>query len=395
MSLARTGLGDVILFSSIDWDAVWQGPQEIAVRFARLGSRVLFVENTAARAPRLHDTRRILHRLSRVARGSIRSPELPPIIEVFSPLVAPFPWARWSRPLNRLLFATAVRKLAAKMRDPLIFTFLPTTTVLDAIHACRGTKSILVYYCVSDFRAVADDPVAMARAEDVLVSETDLIFVNGETLRARFAQLHGRVSVYPYGVNLSLFRPDGPLPEPPDLARIPRPRAGYLGGVHEHMDVDLVTRSAEILPQVSFVFVGPLGVDVGRLATLRNVHFVGQRPHASLAAYVAGFDVSLIPYRLTPYTQSVVPTKLFEYLASGIPVVSSPLLEILAMRLPEQVLRVARDPEEFALRIHEATSRRPTEEERRLRRSVAEAHSWDRQFEQMLRDIRSVRELGG
>ena len=386
----RLARHDVICFSSVDWGFIWQGQHEIMSRFAAAGSRVLFVENTSVRAPRLSDLGRIAARARRWLDGAVRAPtDVPAGLTVYSPIVAPYPWSWWSRLVNRYLFVRPVRRLAAGLRDPLVWVFLPTPTVRDAVSACRSAGGALVYYCVADFAEVADDVEALRRSETELVREADVVLVNGGELRERFRTLRRDVGIYPFGVDLRAFG-GAPRPEPADLARIARPRAGYIGGLHRHLEVDWLDHAAEAMPDVSFVLVGPIQTDLGSLRSRPNVHLLGQKPHDELPAYVAGFDASLVPYAVTPFTASVVPTKLFEYLALGGPVITTALPELSRLQIPDGVVAIADGPESFAQHIREAVARPPTPEERTRRREFAERVSWEGMLAEMMTAVESA-----
>lgn len=382
---------DVICLSSVDWDFVWQGHQEVMARLAERGSRVLFVENTGVRRPQARDLPRLLRRLLRWSRAAAPSSgPVPAGITILSPLALPFPWSRWSRVVNRVLLVRAVRRQARQLRDPLIWTFLPTPSVIDTIRACRTERSTVIYYCVADFSELTDDVIKVEASEDELLREADLVFVNGQSLYERFVHRHPRVRVYPFGVDLRAFRA-GRYERPADLARLAPPLAGYVGGIHRHLAVDWLTQAARALPDVAFVLVGPVQTEIGTLSALPNVHLLGQKNHELLAAYVANFDVCLIPYALTRYTVSVVPTKLFEYMAMGKPCVSTSLPELAHLPLPEGAVSVAGDPMAFADAIRSSVQRPEAEGTARQREAFARRYSWDALVDSMLRDVDSVR----
>lgn len=363
--------------SSIDWGYLWQGPQEIMSRFAREGSRVLFVENTGIRAPRpqADDWSRISARL----RAWLRSPGGQPRDEsrnlvVLSPVLLPFPWSRLARPLNRLVFADRLpaRAHALGIRRPAVWTFLPTPVALDALRAFGRDRALAIYYCVADFEHLADDPHAERRFEDELLSEVDLVFAGGRVLERRLARRHPRVVLAPFSVSDYFFEP--PRGVPTDLAHIARPRVGYVGGLHRHVDTALLLEVLRAMPDVQFVFVGPQISGPWPIEGLPNAHFLGRRSHRDVPAYVDGLDVCLVPYRLSPFTETVWPTKLHEYLARGRPVVSTPLPEVSLLGYPPELVRVAASPHEFAGAIRDALAdtARPIAE----RQHRAQEQSW-------------------
>jgi hypothetical protein len=139
---------DIVCISSIDWGFLWQGHQEITSRLARAGNRILYVENTCVRPPVLADAGRISERLRKWVKslltGGVR--EVAPNIYVCSPLVLPPFGATWQRFVNRRLLLPMVRRAARRlgMRDPLIWTYLPTDTALDLIQLLRTPRSLVV-----------------------------------------------------------------------------------------------------------------------------------------------------------------------------------------------------------------------------------------------------------
>ena len=136
--------------------------------------------------------------------------------------------------------------------------------------------------------------------------------------------------LFPFGVSFERF--DAVRRERRSAARRFRgaaaPVVGYVGGLHQWVDQDLLAAVAARMPDVTFALVGPAQTDVSTLERCPNVHLLGQRPHADVPRYVKAFDVGIVPYRLTEYTANVYPTKLNEYLVMGIPVVATDLPEI-------------------------------------------------------------------
>lgn len=382
---------DAIVLSSVDWDFNWQGQHEISARLAARGGKVLFVENTGSRAPRWSDLERIGTRARRWLGGPVRAAaRARSDVTVYAPIVAPYPWHPASRVIDRVIFVPAVRRLAASLQDPLIWAFLPTPATVDAIRACRTAGSAVAYYCVSDFSTVSEDPEGLHRTEDALLDECDVVFTNGDALRHRYAGRHDRVYVHPFGVDTMLFDPTRTLTVPKELEAIPRPWVGYIGALHRHMARDWLVSALDHMPDVAFVFVGPIqpDTDLSEVAARRNAYFLGPRDHAELPAFVAAFDVCLIPYAHNAYTRSVVPTKLFEYLAMGRPIVSTALPELLATQGLSRLVNLVNGPAEFARAIRTALGD-PGDDGRR--RAYAMRFGWDSSLENMISEMDEAR----
>jgi uncharacterized SAM-binding protein YcdF (DUF218 family)/glycosyltransferase involved in cell wall biosynthesis len=373
---------DVVCISSIDWDFIWQGHQEIMSRLAAAGHRVLFVENTGVRPPRLRDLPRLRDRLRNWRRGTRGFREERPNLFVHSPIVLPFPYLRPARWINRQIL---MRNLTRWMRAvgttrPVVWTFLPTPLARDVIGALD--PSLTIYYCIDDLASSSPEARRITTSEQAMFRQADLVFVTSEKLRQRAARHSDRVHLFPFGVNLATFETarEREVAVPDDLARLPRPVAGYVGGLHQWVDQDLLAAVAARMPDVSFALIGPAQVDVSTLERVPNIHLFGQRAHAELPGYVAGFDVGLVPYRITEYTANVYPTKLNEYLIMGRPVVATDLAEIRRFNDEHgELVHIASTPDAFGAAVRQAIPPAPAAEMAR-RIEVAQSNSWERRL---------------
>src|SRR5262249_53016135 len=215
-------------------------------------------------------------------------------------------------------------------------------------------------------------------SEEQLFREADLVFVTSERLRERAARFSDRVHVFPFGVSLERFeavrRHDEAAPD--DVASLARPVVGYVGGLHQWVDQDLLTRVARSMPDATFALVGPEQTDVSMLRTCSNIRLLGLRPHDELPRYVKSFDVGIVPYRLTEYTANVYPTKLNEYLSMGIPVVATDLPEIRRFNTQHgAIVGIAADADGFGQAIRSALNdSAQTDVDRRI--AIAAQNSW-------------------
>ena len=378
-------LHDVICISSIDWDFIWQGHQEIMSTLAADGHRVLFVENTGVRAPKLRDMPRLRQRLKNWARGTRGFREERPNLFVLSPIVVPMPYSRVARWLNRTLLAHLIRRWmrAVEWSRPIVWTFLPTPLAHDLID--RLDPALTVYYCIDDLASSSPEARRITSSEEAMFRRADLVFVTSEKLRQRAAIHSRRVHFFPFGVRFQSFEEarTSPAAPPQDVSALARPIVGYVGGMHQWVDQDLIAEVARRLPHVNFVFVGPPQCDLSRLEACPNVTLLGGRPHAQLPAYIREFDVGIVPYKLSEYTTNVYPTKLNEYLAMGIPVVATNLLEIQRFNADHgNVVSIAESAAAFADAIEQA-SRMPKSMGADRRIEVARSNSWQTRIQQM------------
>ena len=389
---------DIVYISSIEWTFIWQQNQEIAVRLARGGNRVLYIENTGVRSPGLGDASRVFSRLKRWV-GSLGSQgvrEVAPNVFVCSPLVMP-PFGSGVRHwINRNVLLRLVARTARQlgMRDVLVWTYLPTDTVLDLIGRLETQLSAIVYYCLADFPQVSLAPNRITMSEEQLVRSSDVVFVNCQTLANRFAPWTKDVYVFPPGVDVAAFSPldlsSDEVDVPEELRLLPRPIIGYIGGLHRHVDFDLLAQMANARPDWSWVFVGPLQTSAEEISSKPNVRLLGFKDHRDLPDYVRNFDVCIVPYIKSAYTETVVPVKINEYLAAGKPVVSTDLPTIREFNAQHNVLIATENSSDKFLKAIEDALRLPKDSETiRRRRAVAALCDWNIQLEAMSRVIQN------
>jgi len=386
----------ILCISSIDWDFNWQVHQEVMSALAARGNRVLFLENTGVRTPTLHDLPRLRQRLRNWRRGVRGFRQEQANLFVYSPLVVPLPYSRLARWLNRAILVGALRRWMRAMgcARPIVFTFLPTPLALDLIRDLD--PELTVYYCIDDLPSSSPASRRLGASETDMFRQADLVLVTAERLRERAARFREDVHLIPSGVSYPKFeraRVSGEA-APTDVATLPRPVVGYVGGINRLIDGELLGRLAELLPHVNFALVGPVQGAVAGLAGRRNIHLLGPRPHDDVPRYIKAFDVGLIPYRLTEYTSHIYPTKLNEYLAMGIPVVATDLTEIRRFNAEHgDVVAVATGAADVAREIEAALASRPGAAEQRI--EIARRNSWEERIGRMAGLIEAALEAAG
>ena len=376
---------DIVCISSIDWDFIWQGHQQIMSTLAANGNRVLFVENTGVRRPNFKDIPRLRKRIRNWWRGTKGFRQEQDNLFVYSPLVLPFPYSRIARWMNRFIITRAIRRWiqALGLQRPLVWTFLPTPLALDIIDAIEPT--LVIYYCIDDFESSSSGARLIRQAEDRLLKAADLVFVTSERLRHRVLEQREQVEVLPFAVDFPRFEKErlANQSKPNELVEIDSPIVGYVGGLHRWVDQELLVEAARVLPDVEFVFVGPEQCDMSKLKAQPNIHLLGSRNYDELPRYIKCFDVGLIPYVLSEYALNVYPTKLNEYLAMGLPVVATNLPEVRKFNEDfNDVVRIGDGPASFASQIQESLANNtPAQVQRRI--EVASQNSWQARLEQM------------
>ena len=303
--------GDLICFSHLRWDFVRQRPQHLMERFARR-RRVLFVEEpipTAHHLPYLE-----FHAFAGTPVTAIR-PRIPDRAGPEEP----------ERLLAGLFDEMTV---LLDVRAPVLWFYTPMLWPAAA-HLADGAAAV-VYDCMDELSAFDFAPPGLRSNEAALIRAADLVLTGGHAIYEAKRPLHDNIHAFPSSVDQAHFRQArATIAPPPDQERIAGPRLGYAGVIDERIDLGLLAACAAARPDWSFVMVGPVvKVDPARLPRATNIHWLGQRAYAELPAFMAGWDVALMPFALNTSTRFISPTKTPEYLAAGCPVVSTPVRDV-------------------------------------------------------------------
>jgi glycosyltransferase involved in cell wall biosynthesis len=367
---------DIVCLGFGEWDAeLWTNQQHLMARLGRR-NRVLFLESLGLRQPRLagRDLRRMARRVERAATG----PRAVDGLHVLSPLVIPIHGRPRIRALNARLLRAQVGRAARSLglERPILWSYVPQADWL--VETLQ--PSAIVYHCVDDIAAQKGVAATAFRGfEAHFAARADVVLASAPALAERMRTLNERVFYAPNVADTERFATaleDGPTD--PALAALPHPRIVFTGAVvATKLDLDLLEGVARTRPGWSIALVGPVGAgdphtDVSALERLRNVHLLGSRPYAALPDVLRGADVALVPYAINELTRSVFPMKVYEYLAAGLPVVTTPLPALDGTA----GIEVAADARATVAAVERALAG-DGPEARRERSAAARGHSWE------------------
>lgn len=344
---------DIVCFSH-DWTGDPLSKTHLMRILAR-DNRVLWVNAIANRMPTASskDVSRIFNKLK-----SFTEPirEVEPNIHILNPLAIP---AYGSKNIVSINQAFLVRQVKAAMRKlgfkgVVNMVFNPAAGMI----AGRLGESELIYYCVDEYTAFTGVTDGLKRIEDDLFHKADLVVVSAERLFDTKKHLNPNTHIIRHGTDWQHFRRavDGGLEMPADVADLPRPIIGFHGLLADWVDYELIKKTAEHFANGSVVLIGKVAVDAEEkikvIDGVPNIHLLGRKPYADLPAYCAAFDVALNPFAINELTLAANPLKVREYLAAGLPVVSTDIPEV---RVLEDVL-VGTDHSDFISKIEAALS---------------------------------------
>ena len=324
---------DIVFVSTAEWHhPFWTNKQHTALALARQGCRILYIDSLGLRKPSVNH-RDLLRIARRLLRGLMLPEQVREGIWVCSPLVIPAARSGFIQRCNKLIlrFYLYVCQVYLGFNVPMLWTYNPLT--LRLIDSKNYSK--VVYHCVDEISAQPgmDAPQIMAW-ERLLCETADIIFVTSKNLLSKRIQWNSSTYYFPNVLDLSYFSSVSQAKSaslPTSLVRIPGPRLLFVGAISSYkVDFILLRRLALMRPQWSIVLIGPIGegdpdTDISLLADLPNVHFLGPKSYSDLPSYMVCSDIGLLPCVQNQYTANMFPMKFFEYLASGLPVVSTVL----------------------------------------------------------------------
>lgn len=299
------------------------------MRILARDNRVLWINSIGYRAPTAtaRDAKRIVNKLKAFMQP-VR--EVEKNLFVLSPLAIPLYNYSMVRKANRYLLRQQIlremRKL--KFRNVINWVFNPTGAVV------AGTlgESKVVYYCVDDYSSFSDaGTTLMAEMENQLFRTADMVVVSAERLLKSKSPLNPRTVLIRHGVDYNHFRTvfDPTTTVPEEIRSLPRPIIGYFGLMSQDwIDLDLLEKIARRFTHGSLVLLGSITMDLSRIASMKNVHLLGRKPFSSLPSYCKGFDAAILPFPISEVTLNSNPLKVREYLAAGLPVVSTKIPEV-------------------------------------------------------------------
>jgi GT2 family glycosyltransferase len=369
-----------VCFSAQDWWYFSRGHSDfqLMTRVARTHP-VLLVNSLGMRMPTPGRTvtpwRRIARKLRSASHGLATPLDDVPGFHVLTPLFLPVYGDGWLARANQRFVAAQVRRAVARlgMSHPAVVVTLPTAWPV----ARRLRRARTIAYRSDRYSALPEaDGALVARLERELLAAADAtVFVSAELL-ATEGSLARRSVLLRHGVDVERFRAAADLGQHSRLAGIPHPRVGYVGMIDAYtVDIGLLERLANDHPDVEFVLAGPTDIDISRLLSHSNVHHVGVLPHDEVPSFLASIDVALMPWQHNEWIRHCNPVKLKEYLAVGLPVVSTDFPE--ARRFGE-LITIARDADHFSASIRDALDG-SVSTVRERRRAAASQETWDAQ----------------
>jgi len=380
-----------IIFSSIDWTTHWQLHHQLATSLVSAGNKVLFVENTGVRSANLNDIGRLSERMSNWRKGIHGFASISDNLTSYSPVLLPFPYSKLSLSFNKRIFNLSISRWI-KSNDfysPIAISFLPTPLIQSAIKAIN--PKLTIYYCANN---MAESSISASRVrsyEDYFFGSVDIVFTAAYVIQEYAKRFSEKVFYFPPGIDFDKFEIalESNKDIPNDLSNITSPIIGYIGALGKVLDQDLLCDLARQCSNFTIVLIGPEYTNIDKLKAEPNIIFLGAKPHEQLPYYIKEFDVGIVPYLCNNFTEGVYPSKLNEYLAMGVPAVSTNLREVRESKeVYGEVAIIANNTEEFIEAVKSSVVENNNTSSVDQRVKIAKENSWESRFKGISEIIR-------
>ena len=350
---------DLVCFSHLRWDFVYQRPQHLLSRFAK-DRRVFVVEE-----PVFHDSDSRLEVSRRDDQLYVVVPHLRHGTEDVDSVMRQL--------LDRFLTENNVDNFVSWYYTPMM------TAWSDHLE-----PQAVVFDCMDELSAFKNAPAELLAREAALFEMADAVFTGGPSLYESKRTQHHSVYCFPSSIDVKHFaKALEATDEPEDQGSIPSPRVGFFGVIDERSDIELLGRLAEMRPDLHFVMIGPVvKINEEDLPRYENIHYLGGKDYKELPEYIAGWDVAMMPFAMNESTKFISPTKTPEYLAAGRPVVSTPITDVVKPYGEAGLVFIADSPEAFSEAIDSALQQDLSELRQRAS-AFLEDMSWDKTYASM------------
>jgi UDP-galactopyranose mutase len=346
----------IVVFCHLRWDFVYQRPQQLLARLAQ-HYHILFVEE-----PVFDSGETLMEKLNPAPNVTVCRAHTPILAGGFHDDQIP-------------LLQPLLAELLPPGEQPIVWFYTPMALpLLQELH-----PSLVVYDCMDELAAFKNPPKQLLQRETALLNLADLVFAGGPSLYQAKRERHANAHCFPSSVDVRHFeRALARDTSHPAQDHIPHPRLGFYGVIDERFDIALTAAIADAHPEWQVVLVGPVvKIDPAELPQRANIHYLGQHSYEALPHFLAGWDVCLLPFALNEATRFISPTKVLEYMAAELPIVSTPIADVAAPY--GHVVAIAEHAEPFVAACEAALSMSDEQNAAMLEvmRAIVAGTSWD------------------
>ncbi len=354
---------DLICFSHLRWDFVYQRPQHLLSRFARY-RRVFYIEEAI---------------LDACTSPWVEIEKSEDGVFVVTPHLS-----QQATPESRIFAQRSL--LNTLIREHHIHSFtLWYYTPMALTYSDHLISDLIIYDCMDELSGFKFAPPELVLLEKQLMEKADLVFTGGQSIYEAKKHLHEHIYPFPSSIDVAHFgRARAIQIDPPDQEMISFPRLGYCGVIDERMDLELIEAIADNCPSWQLILLGPVvKIDAATLPQRTNIHYLGQKKYHDLPHYLAGWDIAILPFAHNPSTRFISPTKTPEYLAAGKPVVSTSIQDVIRPYGEKGLVRIADRWEDFIEEAEQVIAKGIDPGWLKAVDQFLSNHSWEKTWSQM------------
>ena len=350
----------LLCLSHLRWNFVFQRPQHLLTRAAKTDTVLYFEEPV----------------YENVTRAMLRAAEADGV-RVLTPVLPQGTSAARAIELQRVLLNNV---LASVSYDRLVLWYYTPMALPFSDHV---ECDVCVYDCMDELSAFRNAPRELMQMERLLMQRADVVFTGGQSIYEAKRRLHKSIHPFPSSIDVGHFhKARKPMKDPVDQSSIPHPRVGFAGVIDERLDISLLDEAAARMPDVQFVMIGPvIKIDPAELPQRANIHWLGSKSYGELPIYMANWDMGWMPFALNEATRYISPTKTPEFLAAGLPVVSTAIVDVVRSYGAQGLVQIA-DAEDIEDKIREALGN-PKDLLRKSVDACLATMSWDQTWASM------------
>lgn len=361
---------NILCFSHLHWDFVYQRPQHLLTRFAKKNQVFYFEE------PRNSDS-------------DFYEIDVQDAIFIVKIFINDIPEARNSR------LESLVNKVLTDLNISIYSCWYYTPMALE--YSSHLTPQVTIYDSMDELSAFRFAPPQLLELEEQLFKKADVVFTGGHTLYQAKKNRHHNIHPFPSSIDKHHFKAARYYTEDPeDQEHIPTPRFGFFGVIDERFDIELLREVSAKKPDWQFVIIGPVvKIDANELPRGANIHYLGSKKYDELPKYISQWDIAMVMFAINESTEFISPTKTPEYLAAGLPVISTPIKDVVRPYGEENLVYIAKDAESFIKYGEEELAKTSRKDWMKKVDNFLANESWDNTFEKMNLLINNVKKNNG
>ena len=362
---------NLLVFSHLRWDFVFQRPQHLLTRFSREFNVYFFEEP-------IFDVQEDGESFLSISRRSDK-------LCVIVPHLPKNTQKKENIGLQKLMLKSFLKDKS--LSDFIFWYYTPMALEFSG----EFFPNLVVYDCMDELSAFKNAPTELSNLEKELLSRADVVFTGGHSLYEAKKHQHQNIHPFPSSIDKNHFaKARQTMEEPADQAGIQGIKFGFYGVIDERFDYKLIGEAATLRPEWNFILIGPtVKIDPEILPKNSNIHYLGGKSYEELPAYLSGWDLALIPFLLNESTRYISPTKTPEYLSAGIPVVSTPIRDVVKPYGKQELVSIVKNTDEF-VKAAEFELNKPKEEWLQRVDTFLATKSWDQTWSDMMELMRKA-----